>query len=314
MPTFGERLRDLRKTKGLSQRALADIVQINFTYLSKIENGKLDFSDFPSEKLIRKLAGILDGDVDELLLLAQKVPDEIKQRVLERPDAFRKIAKLDDKTLDRILGQITRRRSDQGPPQIPANRSHRRHHRPTDSGIRSQGGRDGRTAGPAGPNRRAGVGAGFRLGRDRRAARRADPRWPGCRQPEDPAERGPHRPVRQKPGLLRSTIGHEAGHWDLDVDRAKLSQPMLPGIDLAPCFVHRHAAKSDRLIEVLFTKAMTDDRAYKVYRDLTAGQDAPEVKSAVDRYQSCLLMPKWLMLEAAEQHDLTKLAGVVSAG
>jgi len=24
----------------------------------------------------------------------------------------------------------------------------------------------------------------------------------------------------EKPGLLRSTIGHEAGHWDLDVDQA----------------------------------------------------------------------------------------------
>ncbi len=109
----------------------------------------------------------------------------------------------------------------------------------------------------------------------------------------------------EKPGLLRSTIGHEAGHWDVDIDRAKLAHPMLPGIELAPCFVNRHASKSDRLIEVLFTKAMTDERAYKMYRDLTAGQDAPEVKSAVDRYQSALLMPKWLMLEAAEQHDLT---------
>ena len=109
----------------------------------------------------------------------------------------------------------------------------------------------------------------------------------------------------EKPGLLRSTIGHEAGHWELDLDRAKLTQPMLPGIDVTPCFVHRHATKSDRLIEVLFTKAMSDDRAYKVYRDLTGGEDAPEVKSAVDRYQSCLLMPKWLMLEADAQHDLT---------
>lgn len=110
----------------------------------------------------------------------------------------------------------------------------------------------------------------------------------------------------EKPGLLRSTIGHEAGHWDLDIDLAKLSQPMLPGIDLAPCFVNRQATKSDRLIEVLFTKAMTDDRAYKLYRDLTAGQDAPEVKSAVDRYQSALLMPKWLIQDAADRFDFTK--------
>lgn len=109
----------------------------------------------------------------------------------------------------------------------------------------------------------------------------------------------------EKPGLLRSTIGHEAGHWDLDIDRAKLSQPILPGIDLAPCFVNRHASKSDRLIEVLFTKALQDDRAYKVYRDLTAGQDTPEVKSAVDRYQSALLMPKWLIQDAAERYDFT---------
>ena len=98
----------------------------------------------------------------------------------------------------------------------------------------------------------------------------------------------------EKPGLLRSTIGHEAGHWDLDVDRAKLSQPLLPGIDLTPSFVNRHASKSDRLIEVLFTKAMVDDRAYRLYRKLTEGRDAPEVRSAVDRYQSALLMPKWL--------------------
>jgi hypothetical protein len=36
----------------------------------------------------------------------------------------------------------------------------------------------------------------------------------------------------EKPGLLRSTIGHEAGHWELDVDRAKLSQPMAVPIHL----------------------------------------------------------------------------------
>ena len=110
----------------------------------------------------------------------------------------------------------------------------------------------------------------------------------------------------EKPGLLRSTIGHEAGHWDVDIDRAKLAHPMLPGIDLAPCFVNRHASKSDRLIEVLFTRAMTDERAYKVYRDLTSGEDSPEVKSAVDRYQSALLMPKWLIQDAAARFDFTK--------
>jgi hypothetical protein len=109
-----------------------------------------------------------------------------------------------------------------------------------------------------------------------------------------------------KPGLLRSTIGHEAGHWELDVDRSKANQPLLPGCDTAPCIVNRHASKSDRLIEVLFARAMNDDRAYRLYKQLTDGQDAPEVRSAVDRYQSALLIPRWLIQEAGEQCDLTK--------
>jgi transcriptional regulator with XRE-family HTH domain len=38
--TFGERLRELRKAKGLNQKELADKVGIDFTYLSKLENGR----------------------------------------------------------------------------------------------------------------------------------------------------------------------------------------------------------------------------------------------------------------------------------
>ena len=68
----------------------------------------------------------------------------------------------------------------------------------------------------------------------------------------------------------------------------------------------RHACKTDRLIEVLFTKAMTDDRAYRIYKQLTDGQDAPEVRSAVDRYQSAILMPKWLIQEAGQRYDFLK--------
>ena len=107
--TFGERLRELRKAKNLSQRALAEKVDINFTYLSKVESEKLDFAQYPSEDLIRKLAKALEADVDELLLLAKKIPPDIRERVIERPDAFRKIASLDDETLDAVLKDIERK-------------------------------------------------------------------------------------------------------------------------------------------------------------------------------------------------------------
>jgi transcriptional regulator with XRE-family HTH domain len=110
--TFGARLRDLRKARNLSQRALAERVGINFTYLSKVESEKLDFAQYPSEELIRKLATALEADVDELLLLAKKIPPDIRERVIERPDAFRKIASLDDQALDEILRQIEEKEED----------------------------------------------------------------------------------------------------------------------------------------------------------------------------------------------------------
>jgi hypothetical protein len=43
------------------------------------------------------------ADEDELLLPAEKAPDRIRRRVIGRPDAFQKLASLDDKRLDRLL-------------------------------------------------------------------------------------------------------------------------------------------------------------------------------------------------------------------
>ncbi len=106
MNRFGQKVRKLRQGKGLSLRELAPKVGVGFTYLSKVENGRLDFGDYPGEALIRKLARALDAEADELLLLAEKVPDRIRKRVLERPDAFGKLARLDDKALDRLMAQI----------------------------------------------------------------------------------------------------------------------------------------------------------------------------------------------------------------
>jgi transcriptional regulator with XRE-family HTH domain len=104
--TFGQRIRQLRKAKNFNQSELADKVGINFTYLSKIENDRLASSEFPSEETIKKLAKALEADADELMLMARKVPDSIKRRVIERPDAFRKFAALDDKTIDKLLEDL----------------------------------------------------------------------------------------------------------------------------------------------------------------------------------------------------------------
>jgi transcriptional regulator with XRE-family HTH domain len=82
--TFGVRLRKLRQEKGLSQKRLASAVGVHHTYLSKVE----------SEKLV----------------LAQKVPPLIRDRVLQRPDDFCKLAALDDAALDEVIRQVDRRK------------------------------------------------------------------------------------------------------------------------------------------------------------------------------------------------------------
>lgn len=111
MTTFGSRVRELRLKKDLSQKRLAAAVGVHHTYLSKVESEKLDFALYPGEELVRKLAVALEADETELLLLAQKVPPLIRDRVLARPDAFRKLAALDDQDLDAVMRQVDRRQS-----------------------------------------------------------------------------------------------------------------------------------------------------------------------------------------------------------
>lgn len=109
--SFGERIRELRRGKQLTLRNLADDVNVTFTYLSKIENQKLSYGEFPSEDMILKLAKALDADSDELMLLAEKIPDVIRQRILARPEFFRKMAALDDKRLDQIIEFLDKTKS-----------------------------------------------------------------------------------------------------------------------------------------------------------------------------------------------------------
>ena len=111
---FGKRLQALRKAKGYTLRDLAAKVGVGFTYLSKAENEKLAFADFPGEALIVKLAKALDADEGELLILAKKIPAQIKKRVLERPEAFLALAQLNDAMLDRLLAGIKPKRGSHG--------------------------------------------------------------------------------------------------------------------------------------------------------------------------------------------------------
>lgn len=80
---FGPYLRDLRRGKRLTQQQLADAINVDFTYLSKIENSRVDP---PSEAAIRRLAAVLDADPEAMLARAAKVDPALKESAEAEPE------------------------------------------------------------------------------------------------------------------------------------------------------------------------------------------------------------------------------------
>lgn len=105
---FGERVRELRREQGLTQQKLAERLDVSLSYISKVENERLNAGDYPSETFVLRLAKALDADEDELLLLTDRVPAAIRKRIRENPEAFRRIAELTDNDLKRLLKVLNR--------------------------------------------------------------------------------------------------------------------------------------------------------------------------------------------------------------
>lgn len=110
MTTIGQRIREIRKSRNLTQRELADRVGINFTYLSRVENDRLDDEQTPREETIQRIAQALNADADELLLLARRIPDAYRDRILAQPGVFRKLLTLSDQALEELLNSVDQRK------------------------------------------------------------------------------------------------------------------------------------------------------------------------------------------------------------
>ena len=72
---IGQAIRQYRKQRRLTLRALAEAAGVDFTYLSKIENDKPGFE--PGADTIRALAAALKIDELELLEMADKAPPDL---------------------------------------------------------------------------------------------------------------------------------------------------------------------------------------------------------------------------------------------
>ena len=107
--TLGSSIKQARKAKNYSQRELAKLVDIDFTYLSKIENNRTDYP--PKEEVIKAIAREIDLDEEELIFLSGRIPQSNKEflkqhydkmpaffrRLRENPEDLKKILEEDDR-------------------------------------------------------------------------------------------------------------------------------------------------------------------------------------------------------------------------
>ena len=82
---FGERLRKMREIRGYTREALAELLDVHWTYVEKLEKGKR----YPSFAMLVKLLTILEVSADYLLGLTDNpqphsdLPEMIKEKLEE---------------------------------------------------------------------------------------------------------------------------------------------------------------------------------------------------------------------------------------
>jgi hypothetical protein len=113
-----------------------------------------------------------------------------------------------------------------------------------------------------------------------------------------------HRDLfRQKPGLERSTKGHECGHWDLYVDKTALDHPELFSQEEGKLFALRSSGAGEiEILKMLFACP----EGQELLRQMQSRADEPAELRAVNRYAAAISMPRRLLREAALQVDRTR--------
>ncbi|MCC3499646.1 MAG: helix-turn-helix transcriptional regulator [Microcoleus sp. PH2017_25_DOB_D_A] len=86
--TFSNCIREARHNKGYSQRDLAALVKVDYTYLSKLENNRTEYA--PSEEIIKLLAHHLELDTQELIYQAGRITAEDAKVVGELAKTYQK--------------------------------------------------------------------------------------------------------------------------------------------------------------------------------------------------------------------------------
>jgi len=82
--SFGNFLREKRRTAQLSQRDLAKIIGVDFSYISKVENDRMPP---PSADTTRAIAKALQIPSSEFLALIGKIPTDVEKTIATNVEA-----------------------------------------------------------------------------------------------------------------------------------------------------------------------------------------------------------------------------------
>jgi len=103
---FGPALRDLRRAAKLSQRELAARTGLDFSYISKVENGRMPP---PAADTIVAICHVLGIAPEELLALTRKIPSDVQQTVSSSTTAQQFLREAQQMALtDQEWAQMTR--------------------------------------------------------------------------------------------------------------------------------------------------------------------------------------------------------------
>jgi len=80
---FGELVRKKRLAKGYSLRKFAELIDVSPTYLSLVEQCKVERP--PTVERVRKMAELLGENPDELIALAGRIPEDVPGIVQSAP-------------------------------------------------------------------------------------------------------------------------------------------------------------------------------------------------------------------------------------
>lgn len=105
-----------------------------------------------------------------------------------------------------------------------------------------------------------------------------------------------------KPGLERSTKGHEMGHWDLYVDKATLDHPVLFDMGDGP-FSLRSCPQGEAAVLKILRET---PEGQELLRTIESRADESDETRAVNRYAAVISMPKALLRTEALKIDRTK--------